>query len=103
MTWSARVTMPDGTVPEGTWSACQACKHGQYDFVTPKKELTQIVPCFVPKVAQNIGSLLTAVDVGADGHMASGNAELRCNGFEQKPVPEKTEPDAKPYPIDHPV
>ncbi len=35
--------------------------------------------------------MLTLVDVGSDGHMASGAAVLHCNGFEDKNAPETTE------------
>lgn len=90
MTWSARITRPDGTNPTqegGTapdYSACQSCKHGQYDHPTEGQFHKQIQPCYLPKVASNVGSLLTSVDVGADGHMAGGEALLKCSGYEPK-------------------
>ncbi len=33
------------------------------------------------KTAHTRGGLLTAMDTEADGHMASGTAQLRCSGF----------------------
>jgi len=79
MTWSARVTKQDGTIPEGQWSACNACKHNK-----PNPELVNKhhPPCQVAKIASSIGSILTSIDMGADGHMASGSADLKCSGFE---------------------
>ena len=41
-------------------------------------------------IGNQLGGLLTSIDVGADGHMAGGNALLQCQGFE--PIPsENTE------------
>ena len=76
MTWSARITRPDGTNPvrEGAtapdYAACQSCKHVQGQ-------------CNIAKIAHTIAPVLTSVDVGNDGHMASGEALLKCNGYEQ--------------------
>lgn len=95
MTWSAKVTRPDGTNPtqEGAtapdYNACQSCKHGQYDHETGSKTGSKLIqPCYLPKVANNIGSILTSVDVDAAGHMASGEALLKCNGYEPKDEPD---------------
>jgi hypothetical protein len=84
------MTRADGTNPvqEGQtapdYHACQSCKHGQHDFATDGQFYKQIQPCYLPKVANSIGNILTSVDVGADGHMASGEALLKCNGYEPK-------------------
>lgn len=77
MTWSARITRPDGTNPtqEGAtapdYSACQSCSH--------------IGACNITKVGNNVASILTSVDVGCDGHMAGGEALLKCSGYETEP------------------
>ncbi len=84
MTWSARVTRPDGSVPEGLYCACQACTHNQQNPALPGQASWN--PCNVSKMANNVGPILTSIDVGADGHMAGGEALLKCNGFEQIPV-----------------
>lgn len=90
MTWSARVTRQDGTNPtqEGAtapdYSACQSCKHGQCDHETGGQPWPKIRPCFIANAAGSIGGILTSIDVGADGHMASGEALLKCNGYEAK-------------------
>ena len=81
MTWSARIAKEDGTFPVNTaggedYQACQTCKHGQYD------EDTQQTPCRLPALSSCLGSLLTSVDVGSDGHMAPGEAILKCAGYE---------------------
>ena len=76
MTWSARTTRPDGTIPEGKYNACGGCKHA------PNPDNNYKGTCYVERVAGNIGSILTSVDTGADGHMASGSADLKCSGFE---------------------
>ena len=39
--------------------------------------------CNIPKISAAIGEIMSSVDVGTDGHMASGTAELHCNGFER--------------------
>jgi len=88
MTWSTQITRADGTNPtkEGAsvpdYCACTSCKHGQYDMKTLAGRT--ITPCNIPAVANTASGLLTAVDVGADGHMASGTALLKCNGYEAK-------------------
>jgi hypothetical protein len=38
--------------------------------------------CSIPAAASGIANVLTAIDFGADNHMASGTADLKCNGFE---------------------
>jgi hypothetical protein len=76
MTWSARITRPDGTNPTKPgvlapdYFACQSCQH--------------IEACQVAKIAHNVASILTSVDVGCDGHTASGEALLKCYGYEAK-------------------
>ena len=92
MTWSARILKADGTVDGNNHHACQTCKHGQHDHETGNTTTgnPRISPCYLPKVANQVGSLMTCVDVGADGHMAGGVAELKSNGFE--PI-EVAEPD----------
>lgn len=78
MTWGVIVTNK-----EGETSVCRECKHS----VPPAGSYHS--PCNIIKMAHVLGSLLTSVDVGADGHMASGTAKLECNGFERKdPQPE---------------
>lgn len=90
MTWSARITRPDGTNPtqEGAtnpdYSACQTCKHGNALVETGHPWNKQINPCNISKVAHTIGPILTSVDIGADGHMAGGEALLKCSGYEPK-------------------
>ncbi len=85
MTWSARVLKADGTLPEGKdiYTACQACAHSQKNAALPER--ASWCPCNVTKMAGNVGSMLTSIDIGADGHMAGGQADLKCYGFE--PVP----------------
>jgi cell division septum initiation protein DivIVA len=92
MTWGARILKADGTAKDGDYQACQSCKHGQYDFQTDDPNWKKIQPCYLPKVAAQIGSILTCVDISAAGHMASGQANLLCNGYEPIAEPE-TEPD----------
>lgn len=77
MTWSARITKADGTV-DGYYMACHSCIHGKGT-------------CYLPKVVYSVANLLTSVDTGSDGHMASGSADLKCNGYEQEPEPEPEE------------
>jgi hypothetical protein len=79
MTWSARFTDSNGNVPEGTYSACQNCKHGQTD---PNRSYH--APCNLPSAGSQLASLLTSIDVGCDGHMAGGSADLKCYGYEPK-------------------
>lgn len=92
MTWSARVTKPDGSISEGLYCACQACLHSQKNSALPGQASWS--PCNVSKMAGNVGSILTSIDVGADGHMAGGQADLRCNGFE--PIPPEPQSAAPP-------
>ena len=82
MTWGVEIVKGDGTRPDGTFygGTCRACKHGG-------SHAGGHHVCNVSAVAQQIASLLTAIDVGADGHMAAGNAVLQCHGFEAKPEP----------------
>lgn len=76
MTWSARVSRDDGSFPKtindeaADYSACMSCKHEG--------------SCYVAKTSDNIAYVLTSVDTGCDGHMASGEALLKCNGYEEK-------------------
>lgn len=89
MTWSARISKSDGSFPKTInseyedYNACTSCKHGQYGWPTGG-DVEQVVPCNIPNVSSCLGSILTSVDVGADGHMASGEAILKCNGYEEK-------------------
>lgn len=89
MTWSARITRPDGTNPiqEGNTApdcnACQSCRHNQ-PIPVDGQHYKQINPCYLPKVASSVGNLLTSVDVDARGHMACGEALLKCGGYEAK-------------------
>lgn len=78
MTWSAKITRPDGTNPtrEGAtapdYTACQSCAHTE--------------GCHVSTVGQCVvGTALTCVDVNAKtGHRAYGEAILKCAGYEPK-------------------
>ena len=80
MTWNARITRTDGTNPtqEGAtaedYAACQSCVHGGH--YPPK--------CQVQNIANQVGTLLTCVDTMPDGHMAGGDALLKCAGYEPK-------------------
>jgi hypothetical protein len=74
MTWSVKVAAPGANIPEGH-SACLSCKHGQFPRTGPQ-------PCNVARLAYVLGYALTTIDVGADGHMASGTAVLNCDGYE---------------------
>ncbi len=66
-------------MPDGDYTACLSCEHG--GKVWPP-------PCFINRAVGAVGNLLTSIDTGADGHMASGQADLRCNGYtEAKPEP----------------
>jgi len=56
-------------------------QHGQYDFVAGDRKIN---PCYLPSAGSIVGSLLTSIDVGADGHMAGGSADLKCSGYEPK-------------------
>ena len=73
MTWSARITDQAGEVPTGKYHACQSCTHESV--------------CRLPMLAAQVGYLLTCQDIDCKGHMASGSAELKCNGFEAKEEP----------------
>ena len=66
MSWTT--AMKDG---KGNPINCGSdCKHG-------------LGCCNIPKIADAIGATMSSVDVGTDGHMASGTAHLHCNGFER--------------------
>ena len=65
MTWVSNIVDQDGNNRD-----CFTCKH--------------IDSCQVFKVAHTLGSVLTSVDTCCDGHMASGSADLKCDGFEDK-------------------
>jgi hypothetical protein len=68
MTWGAKVTTAGGKDVQ-----CYSdCKHYE--------------GCYVRRASHSVGNVLTSIDVGADGHMASGTAVLQCNGFEAKEV-----------------
>ncbi len=65
ITWSVYIKAEG--VPEGS-VACVVCTHS--------------LCCNITKLGPNMASMLTSVDIGSDGHMASGVAELHCAGFE---------------------
>ena len=65
MSWSAAIRV-DGEGP----SPCGVCGHQD--------------ACHIPKVVEPIRSLLTSVDVGCEGHMAIGHADLTCDSFVAK-------------------
>ncbi len=71
MTWSAVITDKDGNRSQEGFSICYDCKHANG-------------ACNVAKIGHVVGTMLTVIDVGSDGHMASGRADLHCNGFECK-------------------
>lgn len=73
MTWGVLVANKEGDL-----NASRECKHS----VPPAG--SHYSPCNIAKMAHTIGYLLTSVDVGSDGHMASGTAKLECHGFERK-------------------
>lgn len=37
MTWSARITKVDGSVPEGKHNACEVCLHAQKNKALPER------------------------------------------------------------------
>lgn len=79
MTWSAKIVKGDGTGrSDGIYgNVCCECKHGDsQNFGHPI--------CNVQAIAHTLGYMLTAIDVGSDGHMACGEAVLKCTGFEPK-------------------
>jgi hypothetical protein len=69
MTWSIRITKNDGELDVRNWDVCRICKHE--------------ASCYIPKAAHTVGSMLTSIDKGCDGHMAGGLAKLQCAGFEE--------------------
>lgn len=77
MTWGTQIVKADGTPSSTNYHVCADCKHGRPDLSLGR------APCLVS--AFQMGQLLTAVDVGRDGHMASGQAILMCNGYEELP------------------
>ena len=79
MTWSLRIAKQDGTIPGEDYYACQTCKHNE---VNPELPSRAQMPCNIPKIASSVSTLLTNVDVGSDGHMAAGEAILKCHGYE---------------------
>jgi len=87
MTWGVRIVSAhhprDHAVNSAGQFACGACKHGGADMPGQPYRSGHAV-CGVQGVAYAVSYVLTAVDVGADSHMASGNAVLECNGFEPK-------------------
>ncbi len=60
------------------WNVCPDCVHSVYD------QNLRTSYCNIPKVDSSIASFLTSIDVGADGHMASGTAILQCRGFQAR-------------------
>jgi len=77
MTWSVKIVDAKGNAPKGDYFACQSCKHGQYPPSGP-------APCNIYRMASPVGSVLTSVDTGADGHIACGTAVLHCDGYEPR-------------------
>jgi hypothetical protein len=75
MTWGARVVKADGSVNGN--SACDDCRHHQTDAIGRR-------PCRIPSLVSVVGWMLSAIDVANNGHVVSGQVELRCNGFEDK-------------------
>lgn len=72
MTWGVTiVASEDETIAH----ACSKCKH--------------VTCCYIVKAGPQLGSLLTSIDQGCDGHMAGGEAVLKCHGYE--PVTETSE------------
>ena len=77
MTWGVQIVKADGTPSSKNYHVCTDCKHGVADLSIGR------APCLVSVLGHwNIGALLTGVDVGRDGHMASGQAVMMCNGYE---------------------
>ena len=86
MTWSVRIVSahhPRDHELNKPWRVCSACKHGGNEMPGQPYRNGHSV-CNVQGAAATLGQLLTVIDVGADSHMASGNAVLECNGFEPK-------------------
>lgn len=87
MTWSVKIVNANGPQPKdqhGTdyWLACYQCKHGAtYPYPGEGKPRGNGA-CRIQSIGMQCSSLLTCVDVGNDGHMASGVTVLNCNGFE---------------------
>lgn len=71
MTWGAWIDA-EGVERVAGCNVCENCKHAGC--------------CQVHKVVAPIQSLLTSVDTGCTGHMASGEASLLCHGFEAKEI-----------------
>lgn len=84
MTWGVRIVSahhPRDHEVNASQFACRVCKHGGDEM--PGQPYRNGHPiCNVQGAARSLAIVLTAVDVGADSHMASGNAVLECNGFE---------------------
>ena len=66
MTWNAHIEV-EGIVAEYN-NPCTKCKHNSF--------------CNVSAIVHTIAPVISSVDTGSDGHMASGTAVLKCNGFE---------------------
>jgi hypothetical protein len=80
MTWSVRISDKEGSFRpvDGVdkYSVCQDCKHFSGDWAHPN--------CYLPLITTGLGQMLTGIDHGADGHVAPGEAIMKCSGFEQK-------------------
>ena len=87
MTWGITIVKRDGTKSTKSQNVCGECKHGGNAIPgQPYRNGHEV--CNVQAAAMAIGNLLTAIDVGADSHMAAGQAVLNCFGFEQRdPTP----------------
>jgi hypothetical protein len=84
MTWSVRIADKNGLFQEEhlttapPYNVCGQCKHQSNDWAHPV--------CYLPLITSGLSTLLTSIDHGSDGHMAPGEAVLKCSGFERKEV-----------------
>ena len=86
MTWGVRIVSahhPRDHEVNQPYNVCGQCRHGGNEVPGQPYRNGHSV-CNVQAAAATLGQLLTVIDVGADSHMASGNAVLECNGFEPK-------------------
>ncbi len=91
MTWGVQIAKGDGTKSTQSSDVCGECRHGG-DGMNDLPYRYGHPVCNVRAAASSIGYLLTAIDVGADSHMAAGNAVLCCHGFEPKQQTEASAP-----------
>lgn len=83
MTWGVQIARGDGTRSTKSQNVCGECKHGGNALDGQPYRSGHLI-CNVQAAASSIADLLTAIDVGADGHMACGGLFLHCSGFEPK-------------------